>query len=103
MLAPMLLTSTGVAKLGNTFPYVFGLHLSSWSVTRFALPLGAAPPLTLVRVYGYRVAQFASHFLAEGRAPALLDNLLGGECCVFTLLPLALSPWSLALLSQRLT
>ena len=25
------------------------------------------------------VAQFAGHFLAEGRSPALLDNLLGGE------------------------
>ena len=24
------------------------------------------------------IAQFAGHFLAEGRSPALLDNLLGG-------------------------
>lgn len=25
------------------------------------------------------VAQFSGHFFAEGRSPALLDNLLGGE------------------------
>ncbi|KAL7413243.1 DUF962-domain-containing protein [Mrakia frigida] len=53
MLAPMLVSSTGVAKLDGTFPWIFGLHLSSWA------------------------AQIASHAIAEGRAPALLDNLIG--------------------------
>lgn len=33
MLAPMLVSSTGVAKLDGTFPWIFGLHASSWFVS----------------------------------------------------------------------
>jgi len=46
------------------------------------------------------VAQFAGHGLAEKRAPALLDDLLGGACIVcsdFSFLPTQLNTTALVL------
>ncbi|KAI0722156.1 DUF962-domain-containing protein [Cerioporus squamosus] len=48
-----LLTSAAYAHKPDSFKPALLIHIASW------------------------VAQFAGHFLAEGRSPALLDNLLG--------------------------
>ena len=50
-----ILTAASYAHKPEAFYNAFLVHFSSW------------------------IAQFAGHFLAEGRSPALLDNLLGGE------------------------
>ncbi|RPD66665.1 DUF962-domain-containing protein [Lentinus tigrinus ALCF2SS1-7] len=48
-----ILTSAAFAHKSDSFNTALLIHVSSW------------------------VAQFAGHFLAEGRSPALLDNLVG--------------------------
>ena len=58
-----ILTAASFAHKPDAFNTALLIHVSSW------------------------VAQFAGHFLAEGRSPALLDNLVGGAC--FSLPPLS--------------
>ena len=50
-----VLTATAVAENFDLLKYAIGLHIVCW------------------------LAQFYGHGVHEGRAPALLDNLLGGE------------------------
>ncbi|TBU44791.1 DUF962-domain-containing protein [Dichomitus squalens] len=49
----IVLTASAYSHKPNSFNEALAVHVVSW------------------------IAQFAGHFLAEGRAPALLDNLLG--------------------------
>lgn len=56
-LALSLLTATAFAYTPDPLKYAGLIHFGSW------------------------IAQFAGHFGAEGRSPALLDNLLGGKRC----------------------
>lgn len=58
-----ILTAASFAHKPDAFNTALLIHVSSW------------------------IAQFAGHFLAEGRSPALLDNLVGGAC--FSLSPLS--------------
>ena len=50
-----VLTATAFGKNPNHTPVIVSIHVSCW------------------------IAQFIGHGLAEKRAPALLDNLLGGK------------------------
>ncbi len=58
-----IMTAASFAHRPDAFNKALLIHVSSW------------------------IAQFAGHFLAEGRSPALLDNLVGGECCSSFLSP----------------
>ena len=49
-----MLTAASFSHQPDSMKPAFILHVASW------------------------IMQFAGHFLAEGRSPALLDNLLGG-------------------------
>ena len=59
------------------FLYVPQLTLSLLTATAFAYTPDALKYAALIHV-GSWIAQFAGHFGAEGRSPALLDNLIGG-------------------------
>ena len=54
--AAIILTAASFSHKADAIQTALYIHVGSW------------------------IAQFAGHFLAEGRSPALLDNLLGGEC-----------------------
>jgi uncharacterized membrane protein YGL010W len=58
-MAVSLLTATSLAHKPNHMSVALPVHIASW------------------------VAQFLGHGLAEGRAPALLDNLIGGMSVTF--------------------
>lgn len=55
-----LLTATAFGQNSSHTPAVVAIHVLCW------------------------IAQFAGHGLAEKRAPALLDNLLGGKTLFLT-------------------
>lgn len=71
------------------FTYLPHAILSQLTVTYIANTPASAHPLGLsgLRIASYGqlfgwLSQFAGHGFAEGRAPALLDNLLQGASCV---------------------
>jgi uncharacterized membrane protein YGL010W len=55
------------------------------TATAFSYKPGYATQAALLHAFSW-IAQFIGHGVAEGRAPALLDNLIGGRTSVFTLL-----------------
>ena len=58
-MAISLLTATALAHNPNHMSIALPVHIICW------------------------IAQFLGHGLAEGRAPALLDNLIGGTSGIF--------------------
>jgi uncharacterized membrane protein YGL010W len=59
-------------------------HLASFPSSTQSLPgplkgVGSMKLALLVQLFSW-LSQFIGHGAAEGRAPALLDNLLQGEC-----------------------
>jgi uncharacterized membrane protein YGL010W len=55
------------------------------TATAFSYKPGYATQAALLHAFSW-IAQFIGHGVAEGRAPALLDNLIGGRISVFALL-----------------
>lgn len=55
------------------------------TATAFSYKPGYTTQAALLHAFSW-IAQFIGHGVAEGRAPALLDNLIGGRTSVFTLL-----------------
>ena len=52
----------------------------------YAHKAGGIKVATITHIVSW-LAQFAGHFIAEGRSPALLDNLLGGTSVSRPVLP----------------
>jgi len=52
------------------------------TATAFSYKPGYTTQAALLHVFSW-IAQFIGHGVAEGRAPALLDNLIGGRASVF--------------------
>lgn len=62
------------------------MALTLFSATAYASRPDGIKNAVIVQVISW-VAQVLSHGLVEGRAPALVDNILGGGCHVLYELP----------------
>jgi len=85
MITPVIRSRNLIQIVFQKILYAPQMILSVLSATAYAEKASGTPTLALVMHIFSWLAQFGGHGFAEGRAPALLDNLLGGVFLSFIL------------------
>lgn len=73
------LTSNDPVRLLPKFLYAPQMVLSLLTATAYGYRPDSIRNAIIIQVISW-IAQFIGHGVAEGRAPALLDNIVGGRC-----------------------